>query len=288
MFEGFDRAYISANGVRLHVRMKGEGPPLLLLHGFPQTGAMWHTVAPALAETHAVVVPDLRGYGDSSKVEGSADHAEYSKRTMAADMAALMRSLGHERFAVVGHDRGGRVTHRLCLDHAERVEKACVIDIIPTHTFFQVAGAEHALTDWHWFFLAQPRPLVERLIAAEPDLILETFLGGWGTAAAAFHPYALSEYRRCIRDPGTIHAMAEDYRAGASIDRVHDEADLDARITCPLLVMWGTRSQMHDLFDLPQTWRWKALDIHEAPIDAGHFLVEEKPDAVLAALKAFL
>lgn len=287
MFEGFERHFVAANGIRLHVRIKGSGPPLLLLHGYPQTHAMWHAVAPALAERFTVICADLRGYGDSSKVEGSDDHSEYSKRTMAADAVALMRALGHERFAVAGHDRGGRVTHRLCLDHPDAVTRAAVLDIIPTHTMFATLNRETGLAYYHWLFLAQPRPLPERLIGAEPDFYLEWTLGAWGTGLAAYHPEALEEYRRCFRDPGTIHAMCEDYRAGATIDLEHDAADLDRRVACPLLIMWGTRGLMAKTYDFEAEWSKKAARPTFAPVEAGHFLVEEKPKETLAALLDF-
>jgi haloacetate dehalogenase len=261
---------------------------VLLLHGYPQTHVMWHGVAPALAEHFTVVCPDLRGYGDSSKIEGSDSHVEYSKRTMAQDMVDLMRSLGHVRFAVVGHDRGGRVAHRLCLDHPDTVTRAAVIDIIPTHTMFETLNRETGLAYYHWLFLAQPHPLPERLIEAEKDFYLDWTLGAWGTGLGAFHPDAVAEYRRCFRDPGTIHAMCEDYRAGATIDLAHDEDDLDKKIECPLLVMWGTKGLMHQTHDFEEEWGKKAADPVFASLDAGHFLVEEKPEEAAEILAAFL
>lgn len=287
MFDDFDRRYVATNGVRLHTVIGGEGPPLLLLHGYPQSHAMWHAVAPVLAERFTVVCPDLRGYGDSSKVEGSATHVEYSKRTMAADMAGLMKGLGFSTFAVAGHDRGGRVTHRLCLDHPQAVTRAAVLDIIPTATMFETLNRQTGLDYYHWLFLAQPAPLPEKLIGADPDFYLDWTLGAWGTGLKAYDQEALAEYRRCFRDEMTIHAMCEDYRAAATIDLEHDAADADARITCPLLVGWGAKGLMARHYDFEVEWRRKAVDITPCPIDAGHFLVDEAPAAVTAALTGF-
>ncbi len=294
LLDGFDRRFVAVNGVRLHVRVKGPAgggkAPLLLLHGYPQTLEMWHALAPALAETHDVVLADLRGYGSSSKVEGTDGHEEYSKRTMAQDAVALMRALGHDRFIAVGHDRGGRVVHRLCLDHPDAVLKAAVLDIIPTRTMFATMTAETAKAYWHWLFLAQPRPFPEQMMAADPDTYLEHTLGAslGLTGLGLYHPEALSAYRAAFRDPGTLHAVCEDYRAAATIDLAHDEADLDRRVACPLLVLWGAKGLMAGTYDFAAEWRAKAEQVVAAPVDAGHFLVEEAPDAVLAHLTAFL
>jgi haloacetate dehalogenase len=287
MFPGFERRYVATNGVRLHTVMGGEGPPLLLLHGYPQTHAMWHAVAPVLARHFTVVCPDLRGYGDSSKVQGSDSHVEYSKRTMAADMIGLMSALGFDHFAVAGHDRGGRVTHRLCLDHPDAVTRAAVLDIIPTHTMFATLNRQTGLDYYHWLFLAQPAPLPEKMIGADPDFYLDWTLGAWGTGLDTYDPEALAEYRRCFEEPLTIHAMCEDYRAAATIDLDHDAADLEARITCPLLVGWGTEGLMAKRYDFVAEWSRKALDVSPAPIEAGHFLVDEAPAAVAEVLDTF-
>ena len=294
LLDGFDRRFVAANGIRLHVRTKGPTgggkAPLLLLHGYPQTLEMWHGIAPALAETYDVVLADLRGYGDSSKIEGSDTHEEFSKRTMAQDAVTLMRALGHDRFIAVGHDRGGRVVHRLCLDHPEAVTKACVLDIIPTRTMFATMTAETAKAYWHWLFLAQPRPFPERMMAADPDTYLEHTLGASLGAGGLgiYAPEALSAYREAFRDPGTLHAVCEDYRAAATIDLVHDEADQENRIACPLLVLWGATGLMARTYDFAAEWRAKADHVVAEPIEAGHFLVEEAPDAVLASLTRFL
>lgn len=288
MFEGFTRHAIAANGITLHTLTKGDGPPVLLLHGYPQTHAMWHAVAPILADRFSVVLCDLRGYGASSKVEGSASHIEYSKRTMAADVVAVMRALGHQTFSVIGHDRGARVTHRLCLDYPEAVTKAAVLDIVPTHTIFATLGKDVALDYYHWLFLAQPHPLPERLIGNDPDFYLDWTLGAWGTGLDTYAPEALAAYRAAFHAPGTIHAMCEDYRAAATIDLEHDEADLSARIQCPLLVMWGTKGLMEKNYDVVATWQAKAETVVPAPVAAGHFLVEECPDKVADTLVRFL
>lgn len=294
LLEGFDRRFIAVNDVRLHIRTKGPAgggkAPLLLLHGYPQTLEMWHTVAPALAEDFDVVLADLRGYGDSAKIEGSEDHAEYSKRAMAADAMALMAALGYDRFIAIGHDRGARVVHRLCLDHPDAVGAACVMDIIPTHTMFATMTAATATAYWHWLFLAQPRPFPEQMMAANPDTYLDHTLGAalGRVGLDMYHPEALDTYRRAFHDPGTLHAVCEDYRAAATVDLEHDAADLNKRIGCPLLVLWGARGLMAETYDFPAEWRTKAEAVTPGPVDAGHFLVEEAPDAVLDHLRAFL
>ncbi|GAA0584040.1 alpha/beta hydrolase [Caenispirillum bisanense] len=282
---GFTLRRIAVNGIELAVRTGGEGPPLLLLHGYPQTHACWHRMAPLLARTHTLVMPDLRGYGDSDKPPGDSSHDTYSRRTMAADAAALMTALGHDRFQVVGHDRGGRVTHRLCLDHAERVERAAVLDIVPTHTIFATMNRGIGLAYYHWLFLAQPAPLPERLIGGDPDFYLEWKLGAWGTGLAAYDPAALAEYRRAFRDPACIHATCEDYRAAATIDLAHDEADAERRIRCPLVVLWGTNGLMESNYDVLATWRAKADDVRGRALPGGHFLPEERPQETVDALR---
>ena len=239
MFEGFEGVRIETEGASINVVYGGKGPPVVLLHGYPQTYAMWHLVVPRLAESFTVVATDLRGYGDSSKPEGGVDHAGYSKRAMAADQAEVMEALGFGSFAVVGHDRGGRVAHRMALDHPERVTKLVVLDIVPTHYVFATADKELATVYYHWFFLIQPYDLPERLIGTDPDYFLGKKLGGWGTGIEVFAPEAYAEYERCFRDPKTVHASCEDYRAAATIDLEHDEADRGRRIECPLLALWG-------------------------------------------------
>jgi haloacetate dehalogenase len=288
MFEGFETREIATAETTIHLRTGGAGPALLLLHGYPQTHAMWHRVAPALAERFSVVCPDLRGYGDSGKPASDAEHAVYSKRSTATDMVAVMAALGHERFALAGHDRGGRVGHRLALDHPAHVAKLAVLDIVPTRTIFRATNQAIATGYFHWFFLIQPNGLPERLIGADPIFYLHWVLGRWGTGLDAFAPEALAEYERCFKDPAMIHASCEDYRAAASIDLAHDEADLDRRIRCPVLALWGRRGLMERHFDVLATWRERADGpVSGRALDCGHFLPEERPEETAAALLEF-
>ncbi|MBA2343686.1 MAG: alpha/beta hydrolase [Rubrobacter sp.] len=279
MFEGFERHLIQTSGAEINAVRGGDGPPVLLLHGYPQTHAMWHAVAPRLAEHFTVVAADLRGYGDSSKPSGGEDHAAYSKRAMARDMVEVMEHLGFESFAVVGHDRGGRVAHRLVLDHPDRIEKLALLDIIPTREVFARTDKALATSYYHWFFLIQPYDLPETLIGADPTYYLHKKLGGWGTALDTFAPEALTEYERCFSDPRTIHASCEDYRAAASIDLAHDEADAGMKqIECPLLLLWGASGIMGKLYDVEEIWHPYARDVRGKAMDAGHFLAEEQPE----------
>lgn len=271
-------------------RMGGDGPPLFLLHGYPETHLMWHRVAPLLAHRFTVICPDLRGYGDSARPRTTPDHEPYSKRAMARDIVALADALGFRRFAAAGHDRGARVLHRLCLDHPERVSKAALLDIVPTRTLYEATNREIATGYFHWFFLTQPDPLPERLIGADPAFWLNWILGRWSAAPAAeVFPHAvLHEYLRCFSDPEVIHATCEDYRAGASIDLEHDRADQDRRIVCPLLLLWGEKGFVHRHFDVMSCWRAKASGpISGKPLPCGHFLPEEAPQETAAELLRF-
>jgi len=284
VFEGFALDRIETGEAVLRVRHGGSGPPLLLLHGHPQTHAMWHLVAPRLAEEFTVVAPDLRGYGESSKPATTPDHEPYSKRAMARDAVALMDALGFERFSVAGHDRGARVAYRLALDHPERVERIAVLDVIPTGETWSRADRRFMLAWWHWAFLAQPAPLPETLIAADP----ETYY--FGGDRSRFHPEALADYLRCARKPETIHAMCEDYRAGATYDFELDRSDGAAgrRISCPVLVLWGQGNDLEDLFGDPLAiWRDWADDVRGRPLDCGHYLAEEAPAETYAELRQF-
>jgi haloacetate dehalogenase len=283
MFEGFRLSTIDTGEAAIRVRHGGSGPPLLLLHGNPQTHVMWHKVAPRLAERFTVVATDLRGYGDSAKPADAPDHAPHSKRAMARDQIAVMRQLGHERFFVAGHDRGGRCAYRMALDHPEVVLKLAVLDIIPTGEHYRRTDMRFAMAYWHWFFLPQPYPLPERLIGADPDWFC---LRG---REHLFDPAVLAEYRRCFRDPETRHAICEDYRAGATIDREMDEADRRAgrRIGCPLLALWGGRNPIHQSYDVLAVWRDWADDVRGRAFDCGHYLPEEAPEETVAALLAF-
>jgi haloacetate dehalogenase len=287
LFQGFESGRADLGGLGIHYRVGGNGPPLLLLHGYPQTHVMWHKVGPALSRYFTVVCPDLRGYGDSDKPTSDDTHAAYSKRAMAEDQAGLMRSLGFDRFCVAGHDRGGRVTHRLTLDHPNRVTAAAVLDIVPTRTVFHTTDQRLATAYYHWFFLIQPDGLPERMIGADPDYYLTEKLERWGRTPDAYDPAAVSEYLRCFRRADTVRATCEDYRAAASIDLVHDEQDIEHRIQCPLLVLWGTKGLMEALYDVPATWRDRAVSVTAEGISCGHFLPEEAPTETATALKAF-
>ena len=264
-------------------------PPLLLLHGFPQTHAMWHKVVPVLAGKFALVLPDLRGYGDSDKPPADAAHAAYSKRSMAADNVALMRLLGFERFAVCGHDRGGRVAHRMALDHPQAVERLMLLDISPTLIMYERTDMEFARAYYHWFFLIQPEPLPERLIGADPVFYLRKKLGGWGGhGLELFDPRALAEYERCFSDPAAIHAMCEDYRAAAAIDLEHDRADASARIACPTRVLWGERGVVHRLFAPIADWQAKAAGtVSGRSTPGGHYIAEESPELLASEVLSF-
>jgi haloacetate dehalogenase len=288
LFPGFTSHRVKTSGAAIHCVVGGTGSPLLMLHGYPQTHAMWHRIAPALARTHTVVCADLRGYGESSKPPSDAAHAPYSKRAMAGDMVELMHDFGFDRFALVGHDRGGRVSHRLVRDHPAAVERLAVLDISPTATMYARTDRAFATAYYHWFFLIQPFDLPERLIGADPDYYLAKKLGGWGSAGLTlFDPRAYEEYRRAFARPDTIHASCEDYRAAATIDLEHDR-DAPARIGCPLLVLWGERGVVARLFDPLADWRMVADDVQGHAIASGHYLAEEAPEATLAALTAFL
>ncbi len=278
---------VDTGTARLTLRHGGEGPPLLLLHGFPQTHAMWHLVAPALARHFHLVMPDLRGYGDSTKPASTPDHLPHSKRAMAGDMAALMSALGHEHFAVAGHDRGARVAHRMALDFAPRITRACLMDIVPTRHLFTHTDQVFATAYYHWFFLIQPDGLPERMIGSDPGWYMRECIRRWAAPGAVFDPEALAEYERCYRRPENVHAACEDYRAGASIDLEHDAASGGQRIECPLLVLWGSRGFVHRHYAVLDVWRQYANDLRGRALDCGHFLPEERPDDVTAELLAF-
>ena len=288
LFPGFAPRRIRTSGTEINLVVGGSGPPLLLLHGYPQTHAMWHRVAPRLAGHFTVVCADLRGYGDSGKPLSDPAHQTYSKRAMAQDQVEVMQALGFPRFAVAGHDRGGRVAQRMARDHAERVERLAVLDISPTAIMYGRTNQAFATAYYHWFFLIQPYDLPERLIGADPTYYLRKKIGGWGSGGLSlFDAAARAEYERCFRDPATIHATCEDYRASASIDLEHDAADAAQKLGCPLLVLWAERGVVHRLFDPLADWRSVADDVRGKPLPAGHYLAEEVPDQTCAELLEF-
>ena len=287
LFPGFRSQEIETSGAKIRCVVGGSGPPLLLLHGYPQTHAMWHGIAPRLAERFTVVCADLRGYGDSSKPEGGPGHVNYSKRAMALDQVELMRALGFPRFRLAGHDRGGRLAHRLCLDHPHAVESVAMLDISPTRIMYGHTDKAFATAYYHWFFLIQPFDLPERLIGADPVYYLRKKLTGWSSGLENFDPRALAEYERCFRDPATIHATCEDYRAAATIDLEHDAADATARVECPLLALWGTKGVVNRMFDPVADWKSVARDVRGKALPSAHFLAEEAPEQTLVELLAF-
>ncbi|MBI1181616.1 MAG: alpha/beta fold hydrolase [Alphaproteobacteria bacterium] len=291
LFPGFERRRVATDGAEINLAVGGAGPPLLLLHGYPQTHAMWHLVAPVLAERFTVVVPDLRGYGDSSKPPAGEGHAGYAKRTMAADNVTVMRDLGFERWGVAGHDRGARVAYRMVLDHPERVERLCILDVVPTIEQYEAAAGSRksVIAMYHWFFLAQPAPLPERLIGADPEYYLRHSMRSWAGPDARFDEAAMAEYVRCFADPETVRATTDCYRAGATIDCEIDEATRAAgeRIACPTLVLWGDRGGKWDGGRIMQTWRRWAADVRGFAVPGGHFCPEEAPEETARALLDF-
>ncbi len=287
MFEGFTVSRIETSGAKVHVRHGGRGPALLLLHGYPQTHVMWHRVAPRLAERFTVVCPDLRGYGDSSRPADGENHSGYSKRASAADVVEVMSALGHDRFFLAGHDRGARVAHRLTLDHPGRVRRLAALDIVPTHKMFKTANTALATANYHWFFLIQKPPLPERMIGADPEFWLRTTLERWAAPGFVWDEAVVREYLRTFRDPATIHATCEDYRAGATIDLEHDEADLSKKVGCPVLVLWGGKGRIGRLFDVLETWRERAVDVRGRAMPSGHFVAEEAPEETVEELVGF-
>jgi haloacetate dehalogenase len=291
LYPGFASRFMPTSIGTMFVRTGGAGPPLLLLHGYPQTNVIYHRVAPKLAERFTLVIPDLPGYGWSVMPRSDAEHTPYTKRAVAAVMVELMEALGFVRFRLAGHDRGGRVAYRLTLDHPERVERLAVLDILPTYDYWRRMDREYGLKMYHWLFLAQPEPLPEKLIGGDPVFNVDHTLASWTKSQdlAAFDPRALAHYRAALSDPSRIHAACEDYRAGAHADYDHDAADRAAgrRMTCPVLALWGAGG-LAPAGDTPlDVWRQWAADVRGAPIDSGHFLAEEAPDATAAALAEF-
>jgi haloacetate dehalogenase len=291
--DDFAAAEIDTGEARIFVRRSGSGPPILLLHGFPQTHLMWRGVAPLLADRFTVVCADLRGYGRSSCPVSTADHAPYAKRAMAHDMVIVMERLGFPHFSVAGHDRGGRVAYRMALDHPRRVDRLAVLDVVPTESVWERADARFALAYWPWSLLAQPEPFPERVLAAAPEAIVDDALAGWGSPADVFPRAVRAAYVEALRDPAHIHAICEEYRAAASLDRAHDTADRDdgRRIACPLLALWSAGGALDtwyaDAGGPVAIWRAWGGDVHGHPLDAGHFFPEEAPEATADALNRF-
>ncbi len=289
MFDGFDRKRLDVEGITINCVVAGSGPPLLMLHGYPQNLAMWAQVAPQLAEKFTVVCSDLRGYGDSSKPRCSPDCQNYSFRTMAVEQVALMAKLGFSRFHVVGHDRGARTGHRMALDHPSVVETLSVLDIAPTYVMFMQTDRHISAAYWHWYFLALPEPVPERLIGSDPDFFFEFCLVNWGkTPLGDFNPEMLDDYRRCWRDPAMIHGSCSDYRAAATVDLKHDAADLGRKIACPTLALWGSKGLMHEHFDLAAAWEERASEVTTAMLPGAHFFINQFPDETSRMLLDFL
>jgi haloacetate dehalogenase len=277
LFPGFKVSKVQTSGATIHVVSGGQGPPLLLLHGAPQSHATWYNIAPDLGKEYTLVIADLRGYGDSSKPEGGKNHENYSKRAMALDGVEVMKNLGFDKFAMVGHDRGGRVGHRMALDHPDKVTKLAVIDIVPTHKLFQNVTKQFATAYYHWFFLIQPAPFPETLINNSIEFYM-------GRGDSEVH----SEYVRTFKNPATVHAMCEDYRAAASIDLEHDEADMSHKVECPLLALWAANGAMGRMYDVLGTWKERAMNASGKGLPGGHSLQETTPEQTLAELRAFL
>jgi haloacetate dehalogenase len=293
VFEGFTDRQVATDRGEVAVSVGGSGPPVLLLHGYPQTRLMWAGVAGLLSDRYTVVAADLPGYGDSFRPGPGPDHVPHSKRALALDLLQVMAALGHQRFAVCGHDRGGRIAYRMALDHPDRVSAAAVLDVVPTGEVWSRADAQLSLLYWHWAFLAQPAPLPERMIGADPDAFFDLHVRrlGLGRAPGRYPPEAMTIYRRLLDDPGVVEAICEDYRAGAGVDREHDDADRQQqrRITCPLLVLWSASGALPRLYgDVLDVWQAWAGDVRGSGVDASHFLAEDQPDDVADQVRELL
>ena len=288
MFEEFKTFDVDCDGVSIHGVIGGKGPPLLLLHGYPQTHVMWHKIAPRLSKSNTIVAADLRGYGQSGKPASTPDHSSYSKRAMAVDMVTLMSHLGHHRFAICGHDRGGRVAHRLAMDWPDRVEKIILLDIAPTREMYMNTDQEFARSYWWWFYLIQEAPLPENMIGADPR---GYWLASCGRDSAGLGPFtdeALSHYLKYFDDPAAIHASCEDYRAAASIDIEHDNEDGARKVDCPMLVIWGESGVIERCFDALSLWRQRASEVSGFAMPGGHYLAEENPEMLCDHIQHFL
>lgn len=286
-FPGFDAFEVNTGDATIYGVRSGQGPPLLLLHGWPQTHLIWRHLAPMLASRFTVIATDLRGYGDSSKPADGDNHAGYSKRAMAQDQIVVMRSFGFDRFSIIGHDRGARVAHRMAQDYPERVAKLVVLDIVPTHHMYDNVGKDLATMYFHWFFLIQPAPLPETLLSSNGDFFLKNFAFR-GLIPKVIDEEVYADYLRCFSDPTTLHAMCEDYRAAATIDLQHDASDLATKLSCPLLVLWGADGAMERLYDVMATWRARATHVRGKAVTGGHWLPEQVPDEIHREVIAFL
>ena len=289
LFPDFESHWIEVNGVKIMTRKGGSGRPLLLLHGHPQTHAIWHRVAQQLAKSFTVVMTDLRGYGDSSKPQGTPDHLNYSKRVMALDQIEVMRHFGFAEFDVLAHDRGARVAHRLALDHPKAVKRLVLLDIAPTLAMYEKTSNQFARSYWHWFFLIQPAPMPERLIEADPAAYVRDVLGRRSAGLAPFDARALAEYVRCLELSGAAHGLCEDYRASAGIDLVHDQLDLDEKnfVKQPLLVLWGEQGVVHQCFEPLKEWSKLAVNVQGKALPCGHYIPEEAPELLLNQVQLF-
>jgi haloacetate dehalogenase len=286
----FESLTFEVNGIEVAGHVGGSGSPLLLLHGHPQTRAIWHKVAPELMKHHTLVMTDLRGYGDSSKPQGTPDHSNYSKRVMAQDQVEVMKQLGFDRFDILAHDRGARVAHRLAMDHADSVSRLIMLDIAPTLAMYEKANNAFARAYWHWFFLIQPSPMPERLIEADPAAYIRDLMGRRSAGLTPFDPLALAEYMRCIALPGAAHGMCEDYRAAAGIDLIHDREDIAAgkKLVMPTMVLWGEEGVIYQCFKPLQEWQAIAKDVVGEPVPCGHYISEEAPEILLQKIIPFL
>jgi haloacetate dehalogenase len=289
MLEEFKTCTVHRDGVGLHVRTAGRGAPLLLLHGHPQSHAMWHRVAPALAQRFTVVMMDLRGYGDSGRPQADDTHAAYSKREMALDAMEVMQSCGFDQFQVLAHDRGARVAHRLAADHPHAVQRMMLLDIAPTLAMYDNTSLAFATAYWHWFFLIQPPPLPEALIESDPVRYIRSVMGKRHAGLGAFAPEAMAEYERCIQIAGSARGICEDYRASATIDLEHDRADIAAgnKLALPLKVLWGEKGVVGQNFAVLPLWRERALHVSGAALPCGHYIAEEAPELLLAQAQDF-
>ncbi|MGY3587064.1 haloacetate dehalogenase [Bradyrhizobium sp. USDA 4341] len=288
MLVGFEPRFVETADVSIHVEMAGRGAPVLLLHGYPQTKAMWRKIAPRLAEKFTVIATDLRGYGRSSKPPGGKGHANYSKRVMAADQVEVMRQLGFTSFQVVGHDRGARVAHRMALDHPDLVQRLAVLDIAPTDLMYRLSNQRFATAYYHWYFLIQPRGFPEKLIGSDPEFFLRHTLNSWSRIPNAFGEEAIEHYARYFSDADVIRASCEDYRASATIDLDHAVQDGDRKLQQPLLAVWGANGAVGTIFDVLSAWREKATEVEGHGLPCGHFPAEEMPEETLALLLKFL